>query len=427
MATAKSDDAEAGKSLVEAQKDQGDYGAVQRKGDKAQMGKLFSSKKTDDEAEVVDCMTYQTHQLTTWTAFTTPANTVWMNRTLWMMMVRLIMLSLFVAVIVLLAVPDPVTLRTHKFTKISTFLNVFVGLLLGFFMSSSMNRWYSCASGFLELFDAIRNLQMQFFALGVEESKINLCIRYGVLSAHLLNMELHAEALPAGEKEAAARTMWENLKAPEGETESGSDRLNIMYPQERDVLEKVDDPSGLMWIWVGSFVGRLANDGDIPLMASPTYGRIIGLAQDAHGGIRQVRASISVQAPFIYVHMLATLVHINNILNAVSFGFTVGTCASVILMFHKVHPMHEQVDATEVHVYRDIQNVVVSFFFSMFGPFLYQALLEVAICIAQPFASEAGKIPMTRLLARLEKDLHDGSMMANRTPWWDQPRFKKVA
>jgi len=423
-----SEDAELGKSLVE-KGPSSDYGTVPRKelATEGQVGKLFSAKNLDEDQEVVDCMTYQTHQLTTWTAFITPANTVWMNPTLWMMMLRLLFLSMLVAILVLFLVPDPVTLRTHKFTKISTFLNVFVGLLLGFFMSSSMNRWYSCASGFLELFDAIRNLQMQFFALGVEESKINLCIRYGVLSAHLLNMELHAEALPAGEREEAARAMWEQLKAPEGETESGSKRFNVMYPQEREVLEKVDDPSGLMWIWVGSLVGRLANDGHIPLMASPTYGRIIGLAQDAHGGIRQVRASISVQAPFIYVHMLATLVHINNLLNAVSFGFTVGTCASVILMFHKAHPAHDHVHATDVHVYRDIQNVVVSFFYSMFGPFLYQALLEVAICIAQPFASEAGKIPMARLLARLEKDLNDGALMANKTPWWDQPKFKKAA
>merc|ERR1719329_1368952 len=75
-------------------------------------------------------------------------------------------------------------------------------------------------------------------------------------------------------------------------------------------------------------------------------------------------------------------------------------------------------------VTKDGQNVLVSFFFSIFGPFLYQALLEVSICIAQPFASESGKIPTERLLRHLEQDLRDGARMAANVPFWEQPTFK---
>merc|ERR1719291_1425799 len=78
-------------------------------------------------------------------------------------------------------------------------------------------------------------------------------------------------------------------------------------------------------------------------------------------------------------------------------------------------------------VSRDIQNVIVSFFFSCFGPFIYQALLEVSIAIAQPFSSHDGEIPTTRLIKNLERDLRDGKMVCmpeNLPSTLQQPHFK---
>merc|ERR1719491_1361050 len=83
---------------------------------------------------------------------------------------------------------------------------------------------------------------------------------------------------------------------------------------ERTLLERVQDPrgdltlSGNMWMWVATLVGRMAQDGEIPPMASPTYGRIMNLCQNAHAGIRTVKSSINVQAPFAYAHTLAVIV-----------------------------------------------------------------------------------------------------------------------
>merc|ERR1719420_185859 len=91
------------------------------------------------------------------------------------------------------------------------------------------------------------------------------------------------------------------------------------------------EPSALIWTWVASLVGRMAQDGDIPAMHTPTYGRILGLVQAAHGGIRSINASMVVQAPFIYTHMLSTLVHLNNILNALSFGMLLGVTIGTIM------------------------------------------------------------------------------------------------
>merc|ERR1719301_497278 len=107
---------------------------------------------------------------------------------------------------------------------------------------------------------------------------------------------------------------------------------------EIEALKKTRDPPGIMWMWVAALIGRLAQDGWIPPMASPTYGRIMNLCQSAHGGIRQVRAAISVQAPLTYTHMLATLVHINNLLNAITFGLVSGLAIGTCLQAVGKHP-----------------------------------------------------------------------------------------
>merc|ERR1719336_2359835 len=109
-------------------------------------------------------------------------------------MAKLLVIIVLVAVLVTWLVRNPADLEVAKFQKISTFLNVFVALLLGFFMSTSIHRWYSCVNGFLELLDAVRNLQMQLYALGAPMDTLDLCMRYGFLSAWLLNADLHVAA-----------------------------------------------------------------------------------------------------------------------------------------------------------------------------------------------------------------------------------------
>ena len=50
-------------------------------------------------------------------------------------------------------------------------------------------------------------------------------------------------------------------------------------------LQDVQDPCPHLWLWIASFMGRLASDGEIPPMASPTYGRIVALANDAQNAL----------------------------------------------------------------------------------------------------------------------------------------------
>lgn len=379
-----------------------------------------------------DSVSYDARKLVTFDVCSDLAGTVWTKGSLWSMMGILVSIAIMTSVVVAWGVQDPAKLDVAKFQKISGFLKVIVGLLLGFFLTSSVGRWYTCTNGFLGLFDAIRSLHMQLNALGVPKERVYLCMRYCIVSAHCLTISLNASALRPREQRAFCKEQWQKMLTTRNESSVAWSQhgatLAKIYDDELKILENVDDPSQTLWVWVTSLLTRMSADGEIPPMPTPTYGRIIGMAEAAYNGIRDVRASVSVQPPYVHVQMMAMLVSINNIICALSFGMTLGVTVASYLARVKTGVATDLDDTAH-----DLQDLLITFVLSTIGPFLYQALLEVAVCIAQPFADAGkdpkapGRIPTGMLLYKLEKDLHDSEKMSANLPWWDQPHFKPPA
>lgn len=370
---------------------------------------------------VHDASKYHAEDLSSWNSLWHISHTVWNRSSLWLVTLKLFVLSFFVALLVLVSCRDPASLRVSKFTEISNFLRVFVGLLLGFFMSASVNRWWSCAEAFQKLCSTVREMHIFLNSCGVPEEQIKQVARYGVVSAWILHMQLHVEVLPVEKQAEALEAGWEKIEIGEGPYPE----LGTLSTDELDVLRSTADPPGVLSMWTGSLIGSLAQDGVIPPLASPTYGRIMGVTVQGFNAIRDVRSFTSVQAPFIYVHMLSSLVHINNIVNALSFGLTWGASVGTMLVYWGSHfNESRKAEASQKQATTDTQTLLVSFFFSCFGPFVYQALLEVSIAIAQPFSNEDAVVPTKRMISMLERDLHEAMALAKQISW-EQPRFKK--
>ncbi|CAJ1345823.1 unnamed protein product [Effrenium voratum] len=387
------------------------------------------SEKVPLLAEVKDAMSYDARTLVTFSVFKNCAGTVWRKPSLWKMMGCLFLIAVTVSATVAVVVKDPAKLDVQKFQKVSTFLEVVVGLLLSFFLSSSVQRWYDCTNGFLELFDAVRGLHMQLSALGVPREHIRLCLRYCCVSANCLTNELVASAMVPEDRKAFVEQCWQDLTRETitdswGTPESG---LAQLLPHEQEALAKTEDPAQALWVWITSLLTRMAADGEVPAMATPTYGRIMTIAENAFQGIRTVRASVRVQPPYVHVQMMAALVLVNNLINAVSIGMTSGVTISICLANAQIGMFAGRVKSEQVS--SSLQDLAVGMVLSSVGPFLYQALLEVAVCIAQPFAvasdTAPGRIPTEKLIQHLEKDLKDIEFMSSNLPWWKQPFFKK--
>jgi len=392
-------------------------------------GKIVCGNAVENESlkkqGIDDTMSYSTERLASWKAFGITYTAIWVSKDLWIMMLHLCCVAVLVSLCTLLLVPNPEAQKVSKFTDVSKFLNVVVGLLLGFFLSSSMNRWYGCVNGFLELLDAIRNLQMQFTALGVPEHEAFLCLRWAFASAWLLYGQLLVEGKQVANHSSDHELMWKLM----GEKKAPCDttgQAKLLTESEIDFLSTTRDPPGIVFMWIAALIGRLAQDGWIPPMASPTYGRIMNLCQNGHAGIRQVRASISVQAPLNYSHMLATLVHLNNLLNAVTLGIVAGLSFGTVLSAHNVHiyPSARSANTMMRESEQDLQNLMVTVFYCTLGPVLYQALLTISMHLAQPFYAEDSRMPLHRLLHQLEVDMCNGKDAAKHLPF-PRPAFKQ--
>jgi hypothetical protein len=372
------------------------------------------------EPAVLDTMTYQISGLVSWEVFTGYPCTVWDNDTLWYMMRRLVGVALLVAVVEFMIVPDPIGMDPTLFDSVGTMLNVFVGLLLSFFLTSNVNRWIQIVNGFLNLFNSTRNLQLVMHAFGAKRENSDRVLRYCVLSGHFVTRDLQQCVMPKAQREPAAAKMWEDL-------EQSETTYSKLLPEEREQLQGVEDPSGMCWTWVMSMLGRMSQDGELPPFGAGTFGMVLTNACNAKKGMDGLRDCIKVQMPFVYVHTVATLVQLNNLLAAVSLGLTIGaTLGGTCARFNKTLKIYEEPMTHEQRpIMEDIQEVLVQLFRCFVAPVLYQAFFEIGVSIASPFYSEDGTIPAERLLARLERDLLDSSEKADSPPGWVAPCMKK--
>merc|ERR1740130_1316916 len=122
--------------------------------------------------------------------------------------------------------------------------------------------------------------------------------------------------------------------------------------------------------------------------------------------------------------MLATLVHINNLLNALTFGLVSGVAIGTALQANEMH-FYTGREASARETAQDWQNMAVTFLYCFFGPLLYQALLLISMHLAQPFASPDARMPLDRLLHNLEIDMCNGRDIVDHMDF-EKPFFKKA-
>lgn len=134
-----------------------------------------------------------------------------------------------------------------------------------------------------------------------------------------------------------------------------------------------------------------------------------------------------VKIPYLYTHTLSAVVHLNNILCAISMGLTLGACIGEFLTIidprltlygEKSYPTST---ASQVG-----QVLMVQALKCFCAPLLYQACLEICFCLYSAFGGETDEaiIPADRMVREWTKEL-DGLMdLAAKPPHWSAPVFK---
>jgi hypothetical protein len=376
------------------------------------------------DVQVENSMTYNTSFLKAWGVFHVMRFTVWTRGALWFMMLRLLFVSIVVAIAAYMCIPDPDHLDIAKFIEITSTLNLFLGVMLSFFLKDSVERWSSCVDGFLDLFNSIRNLGLQLHAMGADKERTTKVLRYGVISSMMLMHELKTMGMQETDKKEIDAVQWRKLRTMKDI--DTVNRFRYLTETEQDLLEGTRDICGQMWLWVGSLIGRMSQDGDLPPMQTPTYGRVLNICQTAQESLRQVRYARCVKVPFIYVHTLATLVHITNGLFAVSLGLVVGASAEGLMAYARtyVDSTPDPKDLKLIMPAQHVQTLIIETIKCLLAPLLYHAFFLLGCGISSPFNNEDTAVPVSRMLSKLTTDLSDGEKLARNPPTWNMPSFK---
>lgn len=338
------------------------------------------------DIDLTNQMSYRSQGLISWMSLLSLDATVWRSTALMTMVYRFLAWTLFVASLEFLLVSDPSSVDPLRFSEITTVMTVFVSLLLGFFITHSVARWTSCVESFLGLFEAW-------------------------LLDHTMREDRKAGLRPE---------IWDRIQELK-------DPLLHVTESELEDLKKMADPAIQIWVWVASFLGSLAQEGEIPPMASPIYGRLLQIVKSAQDSMKQIRAVREVQVPYVYTHTLAAVVHVSNILCATSMGLTVGSCLGSILVhidprltLYGVEPQPNHSADT------DVQVLIIQGLKCFFAPVLYQAFLEIGFCVSTPFGAgaESAKLPIDELISGWLEDVKHANHMAVAPPGWEAPCFK---
>merc|ERR1719158_1236132 len=99
----------------------------------------------------------------------------------------------------------------------------------------------------------------------------------------------------------------------------------------------------MMWIWGAEVMA--GGKGDV---APPMYVRLLFLCQDCMAQVELLKTNLIVQLPYTYVHMLCFMVHVANILLAISCGLSMGSAmAEVHSRIEHVESNMNEVEQTE--------------------------------------------------------------------------------
>lgn len=377
------------------------------------LGKLWKGK-AKDSANMEDLLdplsflqeqtvtTYEAEDLTGWNAMTMYAGTVFTQK----VTVRIIALQLgtcwSVAYTLFYFTSHPEHYRTDAVDEIIKTISISIAFMLGLFLNTCLQKWWDTVEGVQQLLQAVKHLVVCAIQHEVRaELRSTLC-RRAMLSVRLLQAETSYNKLVM-QKEAADQalmgclapvvkidpaTFWEDAFAEL--LEEGK-----VTQEEMDVLLEVpvNQRSFFAWSLVGSELRRNRSTLRNPDGVEDTfaYDRLCELVEAGVSGVSCIKSLGLWQLPFVYVHMLAFMVHF------VNFCTAAGTGCSLGVMVATASARNEVLDS----------SVVISkMLYIVVQAFIYQAFLSIGTALSFPLSGTTYSIPLGEEINALDGQLY---------------------
>jgi len=314
----------------------------------------------------------------------------------------------------------PENYSTGSMQQVIKTISVSIAFLLGLFLSSCINRWWDTVSSLEALFGTIKRLIMTAINLELPKESRETLARRCVLSTFMLQVEQteHHAKLAGKQTDEEVQKHWAEFM-----DEWLKNGLLTQY--EWNMFQAVNSQQRSFFAW--SLVSKeLLNvrhhlnqqNGAADVMA---YDRLCDLVQAGVANVSAVRTAAAFQMPYIYVHMLAFMIHFTNVITALGTGVQMGLLFSVAAKENKPIDGGEVVNAI---IFLTVQAV------------LYQSFLTIGAALSFPITGTAYKVPLKDMCLALDRqltlmnDLNDNldedGKLTGKTNWlrWSKSKQK---
>jgi len=332
---------------------------------------------------------YDPEQLTNWRAIIALNGTIFLQPAVIMIIVSQFFCALGVAGLLYFFTKHPESYNSDAMKDIVKTVAVSIAFLLGLFLSSCINRWWDTITSLEMLFGTIKRLTMTAINLELPSTSRATLARRCVLSTHLLQVEqTENHALLAGKQTK------EDLEEHWAAIFEHWEHSGMCTKYERALLQKVPQQQRSFFAW--SLVSKellvqrpnlVSADGSVDVMA---YDRLCDLVQSGVASVSAVRTAAAFQMPYIYVHLLAFMIHFVNVLTAVGTGVRIGLILAKAKQGGAVIDMNELINAL---------------IFLIVQAFIYQAFLTIGAALSFPITGSAYRVPLKSMCVALDGQL----------------------
>jgi len=344
-------------------------------------------------------LVYNPQQMCSWQIFKAYHGTVLADHKIWRVAGGLLVLAAASCCLVFIFVPRPQDLKMSSFFSLVLYFKVFIAFMLGMYMSFCLKRWWMCMQTLTDFFLGIRKISYFLNAAGCPDEPLHAMQRLSMLSAYLLENEVTSIFVTdTAEREQKWTKLVKHLK------EEG-----LILDAELITLEQNVEHDGralVVWTWVACHVTTL----DI---SAPLRGVLYEHITKQTDLVTQIKTFLVFQLPYMYSHMLACFVHLNNILIAVACGVGIAVAVGDVVQGwywwskdrqgvavpNSIHPRSQ--------VYVGCQMIFLHLLVLFVQPLIYQAFLEIASMLCDPFTHHTYGVPVHDCIFETKRLIHD--------------------
>mmetsp|Transcript_41477 Transcript_41477/g.65782 ORF Transcript_41477/g.65782 Transcript_41477/m.65782 type:complete len:489 (+) Transcript_41477:84-1550(+) len=393
-------------------------------------------------------MFYDHNTLLTWTTFTLFPKSVFVQKPVVQTFVYCVSLAAGIAIGVYF-VPSASRIDTSRFQSLTNFLSVFISFMLGIYVQQAFKRWWCSVTTFENVLSSIRQLIYMLHQIRIDGDLIEDVEKLCLASTYILNYEIkHSSSVMKAKGKVLGESR--NQDSDLAELDAGEEqhlewlrRHQYLSPREVDCLKAVSNSAGVMartravWGFIGELLAHMA-ELTSKTLSPPVETRLIGLCQACIGQIEELKMNIVMQTPFMYAHLLAFLVHVNNFILAASCGVSIGSAVNEIVFrgeqiydrsYHDVYVNNRNIAQDEMgfefmkrhnaadrpvaaeessrlkNFYSAIQVTWIQIIMVCLTPVLHVAFLHIAHLLCYPFGDQDYHLPMETLIAGLDAEL----------------------